>query len=425
MTDRNEAGGSVPGSASLMLVLLVISIFINYIDRSNLSIAAPLIQKEMYLTDSQMGLLFSAFFWTYSSLQLVGVAGWLSDRFPVGWVFTGSFIVWAGATLATGVLSGFAALFSMRLLLGAGESLAYPCYCRILASEVPQQQRGRANALLDAASKLGPGLGTFLGGLMMVRFGWRIFFLLLGFSSLLWLYPWLRTMPRTPGVRSASIMPFGFLREMLKKRTAMGTLCGHFLANYFWFFLLIWLPSYLVRERGFSLTRMATIGSAAYCAVAFGTLCAGWISDWLISRGASVTTVRKAVVVLGLIGSALALPVGFVHDELHSLVFLFTSCIAFGTYTSNHWAITQTVAGPVMAGRWTSVQNGIGNYSGIFASWCTGQIVQHTGSFRMAFVIAGVVVLLAAVMWGWVVGPVREVTWTELTKGEPNAITTA
>jgi len=179
----------------------------------------------------------------------------------------------------------------------------------------------------------------------------------------------------------------------------------------------------LVKERGFSLTRMATVGSAAYCAVAGATLCAGWISDWLIGRGASVTKVRKSVVVLGLLGSAAALPVAFVHEERQSLIFLFISCVAFGTYTSNHWAITQTVAGPAMAGRWTSIQNGIGNYSGIFASWFTGQIVQHTGSFRMAFAIAGVVVVLAAVMWGWVVGPVRETAWGP--KGEQNAVTAA
>lgn len=292
-----------------------------------------------------MGLLFSAFFWTYSTLQLVGVAGWLSDRFSVGPVFAWGFFVWSCATLATGFLSGFAALFAMRLILGAGESLAYPCYCRILATEVPQHQRGRANALLDAGSKLGPGLGTFVAGLMMVRFGWRAFFVVLGLTSLLWLVPWIRSMPRTAGIPSASAMPFAFLGEMLSKRTAWGTLSGHFLANYFWFFLLIWLPSYLVKERGLSIVKMANVSSIAYCAVAAATLAAGWISDGFIARGASVTRVRKTVVVSGLLGSAAVLPVAYVQNETLSFAFLLISCMAFGTYTSNHWAITQTVAG--------------------------------------------------------------------------------
>jgi ACS family D-galactonate transporter-like MFS transporter len=422
----SKSGSASTASGMVLLVLLVASIFINYIDRSNLSIAAPLIQKQMHFTDGQMGLLFSAFFWTYSSLQLVGISGWLSDRFSVGWVLAASFLVWSGATLATGMLSGFVALFGMRLLLGAGESLAYPCYCRILANEVPQHQRGRANAFLDAASKLGPGVGTFIGGLMMVRFGWRIFFVLLGLASLVWLVPWLRCMPHRPGVASATIIPFSFLREMLSKRTAIGTLCGHFLANYFWFFLLIWLPSYLVNERGFSITRMATIGSLAYCSVAVATICAGWLSDWFITKGVPVTNVRKTFVVLGLLGSSAVLPVAFLHEQRQSLAFLFVSCMAFGTYTSNHWAITQTVAGPIMAGRWTSVQNGIGNYSGIFASWLTGLIVQHTGSFQLAFAVAAAVVVLSAIMWGWVVGPVCEVAWTEqIRRGEKNAVAKA
>jgi cyanate permease len=261
---------------------------------------------------------------------------------------------------------------------------------------------------------------------MMVRFGWRIFFVLLGLASLVWLVPWLRFMPRTRGIASASIVPFSFLREMLSKRTAIGTLCGHFLANYFWFFLLIWLPSYLVKERGFSIARMATVGSMAYCSVAAATICAGWLSDWFIANGVPVTKVRKSVVVVGLLGSGAVLPVAYVHNEAQSLAFLFLSCIAFGTYTSNHWAITQTVAGPLMAGRWTSVQNGIGNYSGIFASWLTGTIVQHTGSFQLAFVVAALVVILAAFMWGCVVGPVREVDWSaEIRRGEQNAIARA
>ena len=163
MTQSGKSGQVATRGGKVLLTLLVVSIFINYIDRSNLSIAAPLISQQMHFTDGQMGVLFSAFFWTYSSLQLLGIAGWFSDRFSIGWVFAASYLIWSCATLATGLLSGFVALFAMRLVLGAGESLAYPCYCRILATDVPQHQRGRANAFLDAASKLGPGLGTFIG----------------------------------------------------------------------------------------------------------------------------------------------------------------------------------------------------------------------------------------------------------------------
>ena len=156
------------------------SIFLNYIDRSNLSLAAPIMQKEFALSPRALGSLFSAFFWTYALLQLVGISGWLADRYPVGLVLAGGLFVWSAATILTGVLSGLPALFAARLLVGAGESVAYPCYCRIFASAIPSEHRGVANALLDAASKLGPALGTLIGGALLATVGWRMFFVVLG-----------------------------------------------------------------------------------------------------------------------------------------------------------------------------------------------------------------------------------------------------
>jgi predicted MFS family arabinose efflux permease len=156
---------------------------------------------------------------------------------------------------------------------------------------------------------------------------------------------------------------------------------------------------------------MANTGSVAYFVVALGTLTAGWISDGLLRGGGSVTRVRKSVVVTGLLGSTAILPVAVVRDAHLSLALLYFSCFAFGTYTSNHWVITQTLAGPAMAGRWTSLQNGIGNFSGVVASWVTGIVLQRTGSFHPAFLLAALIALAGAFMWGVVVGPVREIPW--------------
>src|SRR5690349_5842881 len=115
----------------ILLALLVISIFLNYIDRSNLSLAAPVMQNEYGLSTRDIGTLSSAFFWTYALLQLFGIAGWLADRYSPGLVLAGGLFVWSAATILTGVLSGIAMLFAARLLVGAGESVAYPCYSRI------------------------------------------------------------------------------------------------------------------------------------------------------------------------------------------------------------------------------------------------------------------------------------------------------
>ncbi len=292
--NASSATGRMSRSEWLLLALLIASIFINYVDRANLSIAAPLFEKELALSPLQVGALLSAFFWTYALLQLVGIAGWLADRFPVGLVFAGGFLVWSAATIATGLLSGFAAIYGARLLLGAGESLAYPCYSRIFATDLPQHHRGRANALLDAGSKLGPAVGTFLGGILLVRLGWRWFFIVLGIASLAWLIPWLKWMPRSYSIRTSEREQLPSFFELLRVRSAWGTFLGHFCGNYFWFFLLTWLPSYLVKERHFSIQEMADISSLAFLAVACTTVFAGWISDrWIAAWRISYIGAKK------------------------------------------------------------------------------------------------------------------------------------
>jgi MFS family permease len=409
--------GRMSSAEKRLLILLVASIFINYIDRSNLSIAAPMVQDELSLSLEQLGSLLGAFFWTYALVQLFGIAGWLTDRFPVGWVFAIGFFIWSAATAITGLVTGFAAIFAMRLIVGAGESVAYPCYSKILASDFPQHHRGFANALLDAGSKLGPALGTLIGGLMVARLGWRVFFIALGVGSLLWLIPWFMYMPRDRAAEAVAAHKGPALGEMLSKRSAWGAFGAHFCGNYFWFFLLTWLPSYVIRERKFSADKMAVVVSIAFGLMALATIAAGWWSDRRIARGVSPTVARKTCVGGGLIGSTIILPVSVVQDEMFSIVLLLLACMAFGVYTSNHWAITQTLAGPLAAGRWTSIQNGVGNLSGIAAPWLTGVVVDRTGSFYLAFLVSAVIALVGAFLWTVVVGPVETVPWRDNSRG--------
>ena len=123
------------------MLLVTASVFINYIDRANLSVGAVSIQRELGLSNLQLGLLGSGFFWTYAALQLLFVAGWLADRFNVSLVFAAGFLIWSGTTVGAGLTSAFTSFLVFRLLLGAGESIAYPCYSRILAA-FPEQRRG-------------------------------------------------------------------------------------------------------------------------------------------------------------------------------------------------------------------------------------------------------------------------------------------
>jgi len=396
----------------IVVFLLVISVVINYVDRSNLSLAVPLIQRQFTLSLLQIGSLLSAFFWTYALLQITGIAGWLSDRFPVGWVMVGGYVLWSGATVVTGLVSGFSALYSARLLLGVGESVAYPCYSRIFA-ELPQDHRGRANALIDAGTKLGPAIGAFVAGLLLVHFGWRLLFVVLGAGGLLWLLPWIKVMPhfdRRVEAKSAAALPS--IVKLLQEKCAWGTFLGHFCGNYFFYFVLAWLPNYLVGEEKMSIGSMSRLTSAVFLLIATSTLLTGWISDRLIMTGTPPTRVRRTAVVGGLSVSSSLLALGFIHRSLPlSIAVIAVACVGYGAFASNHWAITQTLAGTVMAGRWSSLQNGFANLSGIVAPWVTGLIVQINGSSRLAFVITGGVALAGALFWGLLVQRVEPVQW--------------
>ena len=177
-----------------ILWLLVLSAWLNFIDRGALSAAAPALQADLRLTPVQLGYLLSAFFWTYAGCQVI--TGWLVDRFEVSRLYAAGFLVWSAATLFTGFAGAFAGLFALRLVLGIGESTAYPAYARILSREFPEHRRGLANALIDAASKTGPGVATFIGGLIITAFGWRAMFIGLGAVSLLWFPFWVRWAPQ-------------------------------------------------------------------------------------------------------------------------------------------------------------------------------------------------------------------------------------
>jgi ACS family D-galactonate transporter-like MFS transporter len=396
---------------SIAVALLAISVFINYIDRGSLSIAAPALKEELQLSPSQLGILLSSFFWTYAGFQIL--SGWLVDRFNVNWVLAAGFFVWSAATAATSIAHSFAMLLALRLLLGAGESVAFPSYSKILAKHCPEILRGRANALVASGIASGPAFGIFFGAMLMARYGWRPFFIGLGFLSLLWLIPWMKWMPAGPGLAVSSAARAPSIAEILKRRSAWGTFFGLFAYNYLSYFLLTWMPSYLVHERHFSMQKMGGIGGAAYLILAVSALISGSVSDFWIERGGTPTRVRKTFTSLG---SALSsvfcfAVVAFAFDERLATLFLFLTCAGAGLCTSNLWAITQTLAGPLAAGKWTGLQNFVGNFAGIISPWLTGFVVQRTGHYFWAFVVTAGVLLGGALSWAFVVGQVKPVQW--------------
>lgn len=411
MTSATLAPGPVTARMQWMvLILLVISVCINYIDRGNISVASYDLKTALNLNPLQLGYLFSAFFWTYAGFMVL--AGWLVEKYNVIWVYAAGYLVWSLATALTGFAGSFAMLFVLRLLLGMSESVAYPSYSKILAAGFPERQRGMANGLIDAGSKLGPAFGLVIGGSILAQFGWRALFVSIGVLSMLWLVPWCAVAPRirTQDLTSHQDTPsFG---EILRKRSAWGTFLCLFFSNYGWYFMLTWLPGYLRMERHYSAEAMALAGSLPFWAVAAGAVLGGWLSDRWIHRGASPTAVRKTFVVSGLcLSASFLMPAAIVSDQILAMSLLVAASFSFGLCSSNTWAITQTLAGPAAAGKWTGLQNCAGNMAGVVAPTVTGFIVQETGSFYFAFLWVCLNFLAAACSYLFIVGRIEPVSW--------------
>ena len=393
-----------------LLALLVAAVFINYIDRGNLSVSAQDVVKELNLDQAQMGKLLSSFFWTYAACQLL--SGWLIDKFDVRTVFALGFLLWSLATAASGWVHDFNTFLVCRLILGFGESVAYPAFSKIIASGFGEDQRGKANAFIDAGSKMGPALGTYLGGMIVATWGWRSLFQILGFGALIWLPFWLLWMPKLDKTKVEAKPAYvpGML-EILRHRSVWGTFFGLFAINYGWYFMITWFPSYLVKVRHFSTERMAVMGSIPFVVLGIAAMFAGWWADRLIATGGTPTKIRKRFLVFGMVMNTLLLPAGLAESDLVSMSLFMVACGAFGFTTANHWAVTQTMAGPAAAGKWTGMQNAFGNLAGVTAPWVTGVIVERTGSFYLAFVLVACVVVMGALSFAFLIGEIKQIDW--------------
>ena len=394
--------------------VLLLAAILNSADRSSLAIAAPALSRDLVLSPVQMGFLLSAFFWTYAVGQVV--AGWFTDRFPVLWVFTIGFVVWSAATFCTGLVQGMTALLVLRLLLGAGESVAFPCYSKIFATEFPPARQGLPNAILNSGTKIGAALGVLVGGVLIALYGWRMMFFVLGGSGVVFLILWFILAPRTDrkpqGQAASTATKAGpSYLDILRNRDAWGTFVGAACYNYAYFFGLTWLPSYLVQQKHLSLEKMGVIGAIPFWAAAVSAIIGGWTSDALIKKGHSTTKVRKAFVASGLVFSVTAFPSAIVEDLTDSLVLLTIAYMALGVTVSNLWAISQTLAGPTAAGKWSGAQNCLGAVAGIIAPIVSGFVVQQTGNFSLAFLIMAILALVGAGSYVFLVRTIEPIDW--------------
>ena len=396
--------------ARSLVWLLALVLALNYVDRSSLATAAPLIQQEFHLSSSELGWLLSAFFWVYTPAQVLG--GWLVHRFPVRSVLGLGVLLWGAATALMGFAGGFFTLFLLRLLLALGECVTFPSIQLIVSRNALAAERGQVSSLISSGQGLGPLLGTLFGGLAMAAFGWRAMFIGLGLLTILWIWPWYAFSRQhlSAGHSHQSLAPISFLC-ILQCRAFWGLALGMFAGNYAFYFLFIWLPSYLVKAGGFSLTEMSGIVAAIYGIYALFVLLTGRVADRQIARGSSPTRVWKTVAAIGNLGVLLAIGACAIVNPRLAVWLLAAAGLSFGLLTPTLYSLTAIVPGPRAAGRWSGAQAVAGQLAGVVSSILTGLLIDRTGNYQAAFLVAGFAALVSLFCWCVILPKVETINW--------------
>ncbi len=391
----------------LVVALLAAVLFINYVDRGAVPTAIPLIQRDLALDNEQVGRLLSAFFMVYAFIQIP--VGWLAERYGAHRVLAAGLVVWSAATMLMGVTSSFTMLFCLRMLLGLGESAGFPAVSKLMAAVVPVERLGLANGIVAFGYLMAPGAGIFAAGLLIDHVGWRGTFVTFGALSLLWLVPWAFVkLPKLATARSDAETPTWSM--VLRQKGLWGTSLGLFSSNYMWYFMLSWLPGFLVNERGFSMHEMEHVGTLGYLVNGCSALATGWAVDRYVKRRGSANFAYKLVMVVAHAGAVPCMLGMALGSQDLAVVSMFGFQVLMGASSPGVYAMSQILAGPRASGRWVGIQNSVGNLSGIISPWLTGVIVDRTGHFTLAFIACAVV--SAAGIIGWIgmiprLGPIR------------------
>ena len=413
----------------LVGVLLFVTVVINYLDRSNLSVAAPRLAEEMAIDSRQMGLVLSAFGWTYAALQVPG--GWLVDRIAPRLLYPAAIALWSLATMALGFVGSVAGLVALRLAVGGLEAPAYPINNRVVTAWFPEWERATAIAFYTSGQFVGLAFLTpVLIGLQQ-SFGWQTVFLVTGGVGLLWAAIWYAVYrePREASYANDAELaligeggglvdlqavrqtrqPFRWadLVTVLSHRKLWGMYLGQFcLTSTLWFFLT-WFPTYLVSYRGMDFIKAGLLASLPFLAAFVGVLCSGAFSDFLVRSGCSLGLARKLPIIVGLLISTSIVGANFVESP--TLVIGFLSLAFFGNgLASITWSLVSAIAPARLIGLTGGMFNFLGNLASVGVPLAIGWLVQGE-DFSPAISFIGLTALAGAVCYGVVVGRVERI----------------
>lgn len=414
----------------VVLTLMSIAVLINYLDRAVLGIAAPSIQKEFGLDPALMGLIFSAFSWTYTLAQIPG--GIALDRFGTRLIYGVSLAGWSLFTLLHAFAGGFMSLLGLRLGLGVAEAPCFPANSNIVGMWFPRSERARAIGVYTAAEYVGLGFLTPLLFMLLAHYGWQSLFLVTGGAGLVFSIVWWIGYRDPPDSRSANPAELDLIRaggglvgqeakgtrfewrlvrELFRYRQMWGLCIGQFSVYSTFVFFLTWFPTYLATARHMAWIKVGFFTSLPFIAGFCGILFAGWWSDFMLKRGFSLNVARKLPVITGLVFASTIILANYVQSD--GLVIAILSLAFFASaMSSSGWAVLSEVAPIGLLGLVGGLFNTAANLSGIVIPLVIGLIVQQTGSFVGALIFVGAVAAVGALSWMFVIGDLHRMEVT-------------
>lgn len=415
-----------------ILFMVFISVVINYMDRSNLSIAGPHIAADFGLSTIEMGYIYSAFGWTYAFLQIPG--GLIVDKVVPRVLYTVMLVGWSVMTFLMGVAQGFMALFGLRLAVGVFEVPSFPTNNKVVTAWFPEHEKGKAIAIYTSGQFVGVAFLTPVLVAIQNWIGWEGMFILMGLIGVVWGIVWY-TLYRQPDEHArvnkeeieyiragGGIVPsagnekgpkqkidWSQVKMAFSRRKLWGVYIGQFASTSMLWFFLTWFPTYLVQYRHLDFIKVGFLTSIPFLAAFAGVLLGGTFSDWLIKRGHSITLARKLPIILGLLLSTSIVGANFTDNTI--LIVCFMTLAFFGNgFSSITWTLVSAIAPVKAIGVTGGTFNFIGNLSSIIIPIVIGYLVSG-GNFAPALLFVSGVALLGALSYIFVVGKVERINF--------------
>ena len=400
-----------------VIFLLFCGTFVNAVDRGSLGVAAPSIMKELHLNPAMMGVVLSAFFWTYFAMNIP--SGALADRFGAKATLGWAAFVWSFLSALTGAAHSFGQLVLFRIGVGAGEAALQPCNVKVVKSVFPTQERGTAIGIFNAGIRLGLAAVPVMMAYLIHAYNWRVAFYVTGAGSLVWVVFWVYfyKQPEAESNREGASKERVPWLELLKHRSIIGLMLCKFFQEYLYNMFITWLPAYLVMERGFTILKMGWYASLPWIVTFCALPLIGLLSDTLIKRGVSVTKSRKGMIIIGQFIAALIVFAPYVSSAKAAMALLVVALVCESGASTVLWAACAEIAPKNTSASVSGIMNTAGALAGIASPIVTGVLLKLTGNFQRAFLVASLMIVFAALSMWFVVGSVEQI---ELKKDKRN-----